>query len=127
MGHAEAAIDIARPADEVWALIGDFGRLDWMPGIESCQLEGNDRTLSLLGMTIVERMYARDGTTRSITYGIVSGDLQVEHHEATITVTPADGGCRVTWSVDVEPDSLTAVMQQTYQGALGALQAQVAG
>lgn len=127
MGRAEASIDIARPPDEVWAVVGDFGGLGWMPGVESCTVEGDDRTLAMLGMEIVERQYGRDDAARSISYGIVGGGLTVDKHVATITVTPADAGSHVTWAVEVEPDSLTDIMQQTYAGALGALKQRLEG
>ena len=35
MGEASAEITIDRPADEVWAKLGNFGDLLWMPGIET--------------------------------------------------------------------------------------------
>jgi hypothetical protein len=38
-----------------------------------------------------------------------------------VTVTPSGEVCTVTWDVDVEPDNLTDIMLQTYQGALQAL------
>jgi carbon monoxide dehydrogenase subunit G len=122
MGQGEAQIDIDRPADEVWAVVSDFGGIgDWMPGIDRCTVSGQDRTISLLGMEIVERNYGVDATTRTASYGIVGGGLSVDHHRATITVHERDGGCRVRWSFEVEPDTLVPVMAQTYQGALEAL------
>ena len=58
MGEARAEITIDRPADDVWAVVGNFGDLLWMPGIESCELEGDDRILGMFGMRIVERQFA---------------------------------------------------------------------
>ncbi len=99
MGEARAEITIDRPADEVWATIGNFGELTWMPGVETCVLEGDDRILGMLGMRIVERQFSRDDEARTLTYGIVDGDMKPEVHEATITVMPAGGGSFVTWDV----------------------------
>lgn len=122
MGSATTEITIDRPADDVWKLVADFGGLaDWMPGVDSCVVEDDDRTLSMMGMTIVERLVRRDDDARALTYSIVSGDLAVDHHEATITVTPQGDGAHVTWSVDVEPDALVDVMRGAYDGALKAL------
>jgi carbon monoxide dehydrogenase subunit G len=124
MGRAEAEIDIARPADEVWGVVGDFGGLaGWMPGIESCRREGDDRVLAMGGMEIVERLVRRDDAGRALVYGIAGGPVPIDRHEATITVTPAGDGCRVTWAVEVEPDSMTDLFVQTYQQSLGALKA----
>ena len=123
MGHAVSEVSIARPADDVWALAGQFGDLHtWMPGIESCEVEGDDRRLSMMGMTVVETLRHRDDASRTISYSITSGDVPVDSHQATITVHPdGDGASRVTWEVDVQPDSMTDVMKGAYDSALQGL------
>ena len=124
MGEGRAEITIDRPADDVWAKIGNFGDLMWMPGIESCELDGDDRILGMFGMRIVERQLARDEEGRSLTYGIVDGDMKPEVHRATITVMPAGSGSFVTWDVETD-DAMVEVMQGAYTGALTALKEQL--
>ena len=120
---AEIGIDAA-PAD-VWAVVGDFGGLLWMPGIEACTFEGDVRTISMMGMEIKEQLKGRDDTARSIAYSIVEGPVPVDSHLATITVHDgAGGGSRVTWQVDIEPEG-AAMFKDIYQGALGALKEKV--
>src|SRR5438105_15878717 len=121
MGRAEAEITIARPADEVWAVVGDFGGLaGWMAGIESCRLEGDSRIIAMMGMEITEKLVRRDEQGRVLVYGIAGG-VPVEHHQATITVEPDGDGTRVTWAVEVEPDSMTDLFCQTYEQGLAGL------
>ena len=72
MGEARAEQTIEKPADEIWKVVGSFGEMSWMPGVESCELNGDDRTLKMNGMEIVERQLRRDDSARSLTYGIVS-------------------------------------------------------
>jgi carbon monoxide dehydrogenase subunit G len=124
MGEARAEITIDRPADDVWAVIGNFGELTWMPGVETCELDGDDRILGMFGMRIVERQLARDEEDRTLTYGIVDGDMKPEVHRATITVMPAGSGSFVTWDVETD-DAMVEVMQGAYTGALGALKEQL--
>jgi hypothetical protein len=124
MGEARAEITIDRPADDVWDVVGNFGDLLWMPGIESCELDGDDRILGMFGMRIVERQFARDAEERTLTYGIVDGDMKPEVHRATITVMPAGSGSFVTWDVETD-DNMVEVMQGAYTGALGALKEQL--
>ena len=120
MGEARAEITIDRSADDVWAKIGNFGDLMWMPGIESCELDGDDRILGMFGMRIVERQLARDEEGRSLTYGIVDGDMKPEVHRGTIKVMPAGSGSFVTWDVETD-DNMVEVMEGAYAGALAAL------
>jgi carbon monoxide dehydrogenase subunit G len=127
MGEARAEITIDRPADEVWATIGNFGELTWMPGVDSSELDGDVRTLSMFGsMRVVERQFARDDDERTLTYGIIDGDMKPEVHRATIKVNPAGSGSFVTWDVTTD-DAMVEVMQGAYTGALEALKAQLEG
>ncbi len=125
MAQGTAEIDVDGTPDAVWALVGDFGGIaGWMPGMESCRVEGEHRILDTMGMTITERLVARDDTARAITYSIVDG-VPVEHHEATVTVTPSGDGSHVTWAVDATPDEMCDLMTTIYQQSLEALKARI--
>jgi carbon monoxide dehydrogenase subunit G len=127
MGEARAETRIDRPSDDVWATVGNYGELSWMPGVDTCELDGpNDRILGMFGMRIVERQFARDDAGRTLTYGIVDGDMKPEVHEATITVTPDGDTSIVTWDVKTD-DGMVEVMKGAYQGALDALKAKLEG
>jgi hypothetical protein len=106
---------------------GDFGGIGgWMPGIESCVVEGDDRILKMMGMEITERLVRRDDAGREIVYGIVGG-VPVGSHTATITVVPQGNASLVTWDVEVEPDDMTEMMQGIYQQSLQALKDHLGG
>jgi hypothetical protein len=127
MGEARAEITIDKPADEVWAKIGNFGALTWMPGVDTCELDGDDRVLGMFGsMRVVERQFSRDDEERTLTYGIVDGDMKPEVHRATIKVNPAGSGSFVTWDVTTD-DAMVEVMQGAYVSALEALKSQLEG
>jgi len=124
MGKAETDIDIKADPDKVWAVISDFGGLDrWLPGVESCRQEGDDRHLAMMGMNITEHLMKKDDAGKRLVYGITDG-VPVQHHEATITVAPAGDGSKVTWAVDTD-DAMTEMMSQVYQQGLVALKEHV--
>jgi carbon monoxide dehydrogenase subunit G len=127
MAQRTAEIDIDGSPEVVWTLAGDFGGIaGWMPGMESCRLEGDNRILDTMGMTITEKLIAKDDAARAITYAIVDG-VPVDSHEATITVTPAGDGSHVTWVVDAAPEEMADLMVAVYQQSLEALKAHVEG
>jgi carbon monoxide dehydrogenase subunit G len=127
MGSGTAAVDIAASADQVWKVVGDFGGIaEWMPGIETCRVEGDDRIIEMMGMTITERLVAKDDAGRTLTYAIADG-APVESHEAVITVTPTGETAHVTWVVDAKPDDMADLMTGLYQQSLEALKAHVEG
>ena len=127
MGSATNEIDIDRPADDVWKVVRDFGGLAaWMPGIDSCRVEGDERILEMMGMELTEKLVRLDEGARTLVYGIAKSPMPIEHHEATIAVTPVDErSSHVTYSVDVAPDSMTDAMSGAYAGALQALKSRL--
>lgn len=128
MGQGHAEIKIDKPAEAVWAVAGDFGGIgDWMPGIESCVVDGDDRILKMMGMEITERLQRRDDDAKEIVYGIAGGVPGVANHKATITVITEGAGSLVTWDVEVEPDEMTDMMQGIYQQSLQALKDNLGG
>jgi mxaD protein len=126
MGQAETEIKIARKPDEVWAVVGEFGGLQsWLPGIDSCRVEGDKRHLGMMGMELTEQLVRRDDDNRQIVYGITDG-APVERHQATITVSPDGDGSSVTWAVDTD-DAMTEMMIQIYRQGLEALKTKLEG
>ena len=118
MADGKVEVHIARPPDEVWALVADFGGLDtWMPGVESCELDGDVRTLQAMGTTLKERLVAQDDDARSQSYSIIDGPMPVEHHLATISVDADGDGSRFTWAWEVRPDEMADVFGGIYTGS----------
>lgn len=126
---ATARIALDQPADDVWAVVGRFGRVEsWMAGIDSCRVEGDVRTIETMGMTIQEQLVRRDTEARSLTYSIVGETSPVDVHRATITVTDSgEGTSVVTWDVVVTPDEASAMFGDVYQGALHHLKTHLEG
>lgn len=123
MASEASQITIERDPDEVWALVGQFGDLSYMPGVESCTVEGDVRTVSTMGMEIKEQLVARRDEDRSFTYAIVGGAVPVDSHEATVSVQPEGDASRVTWAVTVSPDDALGLFVPVYEGSLKALKA----
>jgi mxaD protein len=127
MGSAQAAVDIDRQPDDVWAVVGDFGGIaSWMPGVESCVVTGGDRIIKMMGIEVTEAMRRRDDTERVIEYGVVGG-VPLANHRAVITVAEGAAGSRVTWDVEVEPDEMTDMFRDVYQQSLEALKKHLEG
>ena len=86
------------------------------------------RTLKMFGLEVEDDATAlgrRD--TRALTYSITGGIPGLDRHEATITVHDAGGGCRVTWDVDTDPDTMLELMTGAYDGALKVLKDKLEG
>ena len=54
-------------------------------------------------------------------YSVIGGIPDRAPRRRPIAVSPAGEGSHVTWTVDVEPDSMTELMKNSYDGGLAAL------
>jgi carbon monoxide dehydrogenase subunit G len=121
-GRAQTTID--RPAQEVWAEIGDFRRVDWIPGIVAFRLQTESiRLISVHGMNLVEQLTSYDDEARTYTYSVQG--LPVEQHSATLTVTPqGESSSVVTWDTTTD-DHMVAVLRDGCQVVLDQLRARL--
>jgi len=131
---------IAKPAANVWKLIGGFNDLtNWAPGVNKSELEGQGvgavRTLTLAqGGTIKEKLEAHDPAGMSYSYTIVSGPLPVSNYHSTLRVI-ADGAaaCKVEWSSRFEPagsfpaEKVTKIIDSMYRGGIAAMKTKLGG
>jgi hypothetical protein len=123
MGLARAQTTVDRPAQEVWAEIGDFRRLDWIPGIVFRLQDETTRLVSTNGLDLVERLTICDDEARTYTYSVQG--LPVEQHSATLTVTPQDGvRSLVTWDTTTD-DHMAGALRNGCQVVLDQLQARL--
>jgi carbon monoxide dehydrogenase subunit G len=122
MADGKAEVTIDRCPEVVWALVGRFEGLDeWMPGIDACEMDGDVRKLQTMGMEIHEQLVSLHEEDRSISYSIVHGPMPLEHHLATITVTPEGDGSKLTWAYEVHPDEMAAAFGPVYEGSAQAI------
>jgi len=123
MAQGKSEISIDTNPDEIWKVIRDFGGLaQYMPGVDSCKLDGDVRTLQMMGIEIKEQLRAIDDDTRRLTYSVVESPMNnMVSHEATIAIDPEGSGSHVTWTVDVEPADLLPIFQGAYDNAVAGL------
>ena len=123
MAQGKAEVSINRSPDEVWKVIREFGTLDeWMPGIDKCTLNGDVRTIEMMGISVKEQLRSSDDAARTVSYSVIESPMgNLESHTATITVEAEGTGSHLTWSVDVTPDELLGLFVPIYEGSCTAL------
>lgn len=95
-------IEINAPPEKVWAVVGDFHDMSWLPGVAKTLGSGGNepdvakRQIVLdSGATIDESLYKYDAAQMSYSYRIDTVDVKifpVNNYSATIIVLPAEGG-----------------------------------
>jgi carbon monoxide dehydrogenase subunit G len=129
MAEGKAEVSIAKSPDDIWALVRDFGGLEkYMPGVETCTLDADVRTIGMMGIVIKEQLRRCDDATRTLSYSVIESPMDnLKSHTATIAIDPEASGSHVSWSVAVEPDEMLGMFVPVYQGALEALKKQLEG
>lgn len=110
-GSVRRQVRIARPADEVWALVGDPARVqEWWPGIMSSTVEGDMRVVTTgADLVMPERILTLDPLLRRFQYGITAPAFR--EHTSTLDVHDlGDGTSLVVYSCDAEPATLALLI-----------------
>ena len=93
-------------ADELWSILSEVGRCDWVPTIEKITLEGDYRHFEMTGMgQITEKILKQDHTNKILQYSAIQTPVPIEHHLATMEVgTLNDRECTLSWTTEISPD-----------------------
>ncbi|KMO37423.1 signal peptide protein [Methylobacterium variabile] len=103
----EEKVTIDAAPDKVWAVVGNFQDMSWLPPVEKTEGKGGNeikatRVLTLKGgATVDEELYKYSAEQKSLSYRINKVDvkvLPVNNYSSTIKVEPAEGGkSQVAW------------------------------
>lgn len=107
--------DFGVSADALFAILGDFTNLSWVPTVPKVEFVGEgpgmvrNMYLSEDLPPIVERLDALDPENRSVTYSIPENNpLPVSDYQATMTVVDTGPDtCRLEWRCNFQPDGIT--------------------
>ncbi|MFI6155486.1 SRPBCC family protein [Kitasatospora sp. NPDC051170] len=116
MAGTNVSTVVQAPAEQVWALIGDFHGLGtWHPGLPPSrpgnELRGNAigsvRVFEFNGVVLRETLLAYDAERRSQTYGFPDGTFALDGYRATLSLTPVTelGASFVEWGAVFDVDA----------------------
>ena len=93
-------------AQELWSVLSDVGRCDWVPTIDEITLEGDCRHFEMTGMgQITEKILKQDHANMILQYSAIQTPAPIEHHLATMQITPlSDQECMLSWTTEISPD-----------------------
>ena len=93
-------------ADQLWAILSDVGRCDWVPTINKITLDGDCRHFEMAGMgQITEKILKQDHANMTLQYSPIKTPAPIEHHLATMQILSLnDGECLLKWTTEISPD-----------------------
>lgn len=127
-GTVRRQVRIARPPEDVWALVGDPARLpEWFPGITDAVVDGTSRVITTgAGLPMPEVIVTLDHLLRRFQYRITV-PLFREHLSTLDVLDLEDGTCLVVYGVDAEPSTMALVIGGAAGSALEHLRSLMEG
>ena len=115
--------ELIYPASSVWSIISDISRCDWVPGVESIELEGNKRVFKMQGMgRLVEEILSCDNDEMKLTYSAIETIAPISHHLATIKLIERDEKTIFEWSTEIDPPEFSDAIRQGMLASLDKLE-----
>ena len=110
-------------AQHLWSILGTVDRVDWVPGVTACELDGSVRRLHLPGAgDIAEEIKVRDEAQFRLVYQCIESPQPMDFHEARIQIIPdSDDRCRLIWEAVIGPEQFEPFLKGSMEGALAQL------
>ena len=110
------------PSDLVWNVIGDISRCDWVPGVDSIELDGNKRIFKMSGMgRLVEEIIECNDEQMELSYSAVETMAPINHHLAKIKLTSQGNNTLFTWITEIDPPEFADAIKQGMLASLDEL------
>jgi pimeloyl-ACP methyl ester carboxylesterase len=119
--HLEFVLPYA--PERVWEIVGDPARVDWVPGVASCQYDGEVRRFVMQGAgRLAERVLARDPLARRLEYSVIDSQPALQHHRAALQIDPDPAGSLLRWDTTVQPATVEPFIRASMQAAVAQLE-----
>jgi hypothetical protein len=107
MAEIVQTIEIAAAPDDVWAVVGNPGRIgEWVPALADSSAESGIRQCTTQdGSAIVERILEHSDERRYYAYEIAESPLPLHSYHSLIAVQGHDGHSHVTWEAHFQATS----------------------
>ncbi|MDC3144695.1 SRPBCC family protein [SAR86 cluster bacterium] len=101
-------------AASLWNILSDVTRCDWVPTIDSINLEDDCRVFEMVGMgKVKERILLLDNEYMKLKYSAVETPAPIEHHLATMQITEIDDfSCQLDWTTEIDPEIFAEAIHQ---------------
>jgi hypothetical protein len=111
------------PIEEIWKIISDISRSDWVPGVNKITLKDDTRIFEMEGMgDLVERIISCDSSSHELTYSAIKTAIPINHHLAKIKLSEEADKTIFIWSTEIEPEIFADAIQKGMLASLDGLQ-----
>ena len=101
-------------AKELWNILSDVSRCDWVPSVEEIRIEGDCRVFEMEGMgTVKEQIIVNDSNLMKLQYSAIETRTPINHHLATMHISAIDKStCSFSWTTEIDPEIFADAIHQ---------------
>ncbi len=107
-------ITLESSAQELWKILSDVTRCDWVPTIDQIHLEGDCRVFEMEGMgKVKEQILLLDNEAMKLQYSAIETRTPLQHHLATMQISSVSKNtCQLEWTTEIEPELFADAIHQ---------------
>ena len=107
----------------IWNIVSNISRSDWVPGVESIELEGNKRIFKMEGMgRLVEEIIECNDENMELSYSAIETAIPIQHHLAIIKLSEMDDNTIFDWTTEIDPPEFSDAIRQGMLASLDQLE-----
>jgi len=123
MTKIEEIKEFKATSDVLWNIISDIGRSDWVPGVESIEIDGNKRIFKMDGMgRLVEEIIECNHEKMELSYSAIETMAPIQHHLAKIKLTSNEQNTIFSWTTEIDPPDFADAIRQGMLASLNELE-----
>lgn len=109
---------------DIWKVVGNVTRADWVPSVDSISLQNDIRSFVMEGVgEVQEKILLCDDETHCLQYSAIKTPSGIEHHLATIQLTKVGDNCLFSWTTEIQPDEYAPIVEQGMKISIEGLKA----
>ncbi|MFT4887692.1 MAG: hypothetical protein ACI8V0_001923 [Pseudohongiellaceae bacterium] len=98
---------------EIWKVVGNVTRADWVPSVDTISLQDDIRSFVMEGVgEVQEKILLCDDENHRLQYSAIKTPSGIEHHLATIQLTAVGEHCLFSWTTEIQPDEYAPIVEQ---------------
>ncbi len=91
--------------EELWEILSDLSRSDWVPGVDEIRLEGDVREFDMEGMgKVKEQIIECNHENLTLKYSAIETVATLNHHLACMQIEALDKGSLFKWTTEIDPE-----------------------
>ena len=94
-------------AKELWKILTDVSRCDWVSSVDKIIIEDDCRVFEMEGIgQVKEKILLNDTKNMTLKYSAIQTVVPLNHHLATMNVLYVDDdSCKLEWTTEIDPDN----------------------